>query len=208
MRKSVAAGFMLSTGLGAMLAFVPATAHAQNGAGQKPIPPITLDLRDAQVRDALTQLFNTANVDFSLDPNVQGYIPALKITEQPFETALRLVLRSASPPLTFTRENGIYIVRPRRAPDAGANAGTEPPLLNDPNSTPEGSKNVPEKIYLTYVGPEIAEALGGSVLRLSQSNNQQGGQGGGFGGGGLGGGFGGGGQGGGGFGGGGGGFGR
>jgi len=180
MRKFAAAGFMLSAGMGTMLAFTPAIAHAQNGAGQKPIPPITLDLRDAQVKDALTQLFNTAGVDFTLDPNVQGYIPALKITDQPFETALRLVLRNASPPLTFTRENGIYIVRPRRAPDANATAGTEPPLLNDPNDTAGGSKNVPEKIYLTYVGPEIAEALGGSVLRLSQSNNQQGG-GGGFG---------------------------
>jgi hypothetical protein len=38
MRNFAAAGFVLSAGLGAMLAFTPATAHAQGAAGQRQIP--------------------------------------------------------------------------------------------------------------------------------------------------------------------------
>src|SRR5215217_6577368 len=79
-----------------------ARAQAQPAAPERALPPITLDLRDAPVRQALEQLFNNAKVDFSIANEVQGFV-TLKITDQPFENALRLILRSSSIPLTFVR---------------------------------------------------------------------------------------------------------
>jgi hypothetical protein len=180
------AGAILTFGLGAVT-LVPSAAHAQaagTGAGNMgQNTPITLTLRDAQVRDALQQLFTIARVDYTLDPNIQGIVNAT-VTDQPFLNVLRIILRSANPPLTYRVENGVYIVQPRQANQDAVVAA--PPPIDDTTAAPRA--NVPEKIYLTYIGPEIAQALGGSVLYISSSQSQQGG---GLGGGGFGGGFGG-----------------
>ena len=48
-----------------------------------------------------------------MDNAVQGYV-TLKITDQPLETALRMLLRSAPMPLTYSKDAGVYIVKPRR----------------------------------------------------------------------------------------------
>src|SRR5687768_6939640 len=92
----VASGLLLSA-LSAAVVVAPvsagsAFAQAQPPAPERALPPITLDLRDAPVRQALEQLFNNAKVDFSIANEVQGFV-TLKITDQPFENALRLILR-------------------------------------------------------------------------------------------------------------------
>src|SRR4051794_20424892 len=92
--------------IGTTLVAAPAT-YAQQP--EKQLPPVTLDLRDAPIRSALEEIFKSAKVDYSIDPGVAGFV-TLKITEQPFENALRLILRSAQFPLTYTKESGVYIV--------------------------------------------------------------------------------------------------
>lgn len=97
---------------------LPGATQAQ----QTPLPPpaavkpaestVSLDLRDAPLRQALEQLFTQAKVDFVIDPSVTGYA-TLKITDQPFETALRLLLRASAQPFLYTKEGGVYVVKPR-----------------------------------------------------------------------------------------------
>jgi hypothetical protein len=189
---------------GAVLLFNPGIARAQQGGASpdKALPPITLDLRDAPIREALQQVFNTVKADYSIDNAVAGYV-TLKITDQPFENALKLIMRSASIPLTYTKESGVYIVKPRPL-DTYA-----PPPVPGPADTAQTSKQYQpyEQIQLTYIDSyDLAQSLGIIFVQHFVRQSQSGGGGGGLGGGG-GGGFGGGGMGGFGGGGGGGGFG-
>jgi hypothetical protein len=158
----------------------PSVAFAQAPAAN--LPPVTLDLRDAPIRSALEQLFNSAKVDFSMDNNVQGFV-TLKVTEVPFETALKLIMRSATIPLTYTRENNIYIVRPRAVTGAGTGAGgpggfDAPPVLPDAGS---GSRQgvYPDQINLTYADPaDLAGLFGITIMPTFQRSGGQGGMGG------------------------------
>ncbi|HVK05810.1 MAG TPA: hypothetical protein VM490_20230, partial [Armatimonadaceae bacterium] len=150
-----------------LLTPVPARAQAQQN-----LPPVTLDLRDAPIRSALEQLFNSAKVDFSMDNNVQGFV-TLKVTEVPFETALKLIMRSATIPLTYTRENNIYIVRPRAVTGAGTGAPGSPgfdapPVLPDAGA---GSRQgvYPDQINLTYADPaDLAGLFGITIMPTFQ----------------------------------------
>src|SRR5678815_3689996 len=112
MRMNPLAGACAIAGAVLLLANPMAARAQQTGGNEKALPPITLDLRDAPIRQALEQVFNSAKVDYSIDNAVAGYV-TLKITEQPFENALKLIMRSASIPLTYTKESGVYIVKPR-----------------------------------------------------------------------------------------------
>jgi hypothetical protein len=184
----------LGLGLG-LLAAAPGTAFAQNA---KTLPPITLDLRDAPLRQALEQLFQTAKVDFAIDNSVTGFV-TLRITDQPFDNALKLILRASPFPLTYSYENGVYIVKPRVL-DAPSIATAPPPILPEQAVAPATRWEV---IRLTYIdAADLAQILGIQMLPFgARFGGQQGfgGMGGGIGGpggfgtgmmGGLGGGFG------------------
>lgn len=192
-RRSTA---QIIAGIGFISAFAgvitPRAVQAQGNA-ERQLPPITLDLRDAPIRQALEQVFGSAKVDYTIDNNVQGFV-TLKITDQPFENALRLIMRSASVPLTYTRESGVYIVRPRALDTAvGSGIGGPGGGLNDPGSTGLGGDTAStraasyETIQLTYADPaDLAGILNITILPVGvrQDSNQGGGGGGGFGGGG------------------------
>ncbi|MES2460208.1 MAG: hypothetical protein V4671_06475 [Armatimonadota bacterium] len=152
-----------------------AFAQAQTPAQTRALPPITLDLRDAPVRQALEQLFNNAKVDFSIANEVQGFV-TLKITDQPFENALRLILRSSSIPLTFVNEGGVYIVRPRIVEAAGVNDQAPPPIT-DPNANALPAATY-DQVQLTYIDAmDLASALNIRFVQTfaRQGNGQQGG---------------------------------
>lgn len=146
-------------------------------------PNVTLDLQDAPIRAALEQIFRSAKVDFGIDPTVQGYVN-LKVTDIPFENALRLILRSSTTPLTYTKEGGVYLVKPR-----ALDTGTTQPPAPEPGAGDDVRQRANfEQIELTYVDPaDLAQLLGVTILRVGvrQPIGQGGGgQGGGFGGGG------------------------
>ncbi len=178
-----------------LVAGAPTPVRAQDA-----LPPITLDLRDAPVRQALEQLFNSAKVQFSIDNQVAGFV-TLRIVDQPFENALKLIIRSAAVPLTYVKESGVYIVKVRTIEN-------NPVVSAPPPVAPETTRPTYqplEVIQLTYIDPaDLQSILGIQILPTSigtQTRGGGGGGGGGLGGGGFGGG---GGLGGGGFGGGGG----
>lgn len=107
-------------GLVLAMAFVPiagkanapaATAKAEGAAPAE--QKVSLDLQNAPIREALEKLFRQTKSDFSLDNSVQGYV-TLKITDQPLESALRLLLSRSAVPLTYTKESGVYFIKPRR----------------------------------------------------------------------------------------------
>ncbi len=107
----------------AALVLAPVVVQAQVVA---PPPNVTLDLRDVSVRVALEQVFRAAKVDFGIDPAVTGFV-TLKVTDVPFESALRLVMRSSTVPLTYLKDGGVYLVKPRTVfvPDAPVPTPTE-----------------------------------------------------------------------------------
>ena len=173
----------------------PMSARAQDAPA-----PVTIDLKDAPIRSALEQIFNAANVQYQMDNQVQGFV-TLKIRDQPFENALKLIMRSATIPLAYTKENGVYIVKPRPVTPPTTGDLNTPEVNEAPTSRP------PDIITLSYIDVKDLETLLGPFLTLRPFQRWGGGQGGGGGMGGMGGGLGGGGFGGGGGGLGGGGFG-
>ena len=207
MKMTNRTGVVLSTvialaGIGTLSAGPLArSASAQAAAvAPKQLPPISLDLRDAPIRQALEQLFSSAGVQFSIDNSVAGFV-TLKIVDQPFDNALRVLLRSSSQPLTYTKENDVYFIKPRVI-DTMAGLNTAPP--DAPNALgaedPNADNSRFEQIPLMYADAyDLNRVLGGITLlptfvRESGGGGGGGGQGGGQGGGLGGGGFGGGGQ--------------
>lgn len=196
--------------LGAALAIgltvaAPVRALAQEGVDDKIIPSI--ELNQAEIRDALRILFKNVGVSYSVDPTVVGTV-TVDMKNQPFITVLRNILNQVD--ATYRVEAGIYVIV-RREQGGGETGGGN----NEP--APQVSQNeVIRRLKIRSADPLfIMIMLGGSqstsvfpeqstIANAGGIGNQGGGGGGfgggGFGGGGQGGGFGGGGFGGGGFG--------
>lgn len=153
------------------------TAFAQNN--------ISLELNDAPVRTTLEMIFKQANIkNYVIDNSVSGVV-TMNLTDQPFENALKLVMRASTIPLTYTKENDVYIVKQR--------------IFTKPKQSPlpEISIEKPvtsswERIVLTYIDPADLQSVFGPILFINQFNRFGGGMMGGMGNGNMGGGFGGG----------------
>ena len=153
------------------------TAYAQD----TNLAPITLELRDAPIRTSLEMLFNQAGVkNYVIDNNVAGFA-SMNIKELPFDVALKLIMRSAAEPLTYTKENGVYIVKVRIISPAPTNP------VPDINVAPPTSNVIWERIPLTFIDPVDLMSVLGPILNISQFSRYTGG---GMGNGGFGGGFG------------------
>jgi hypothetical protein len=163
---------MLTVALSLTLGALPVV--AARAQGQAPTPPagpkegpvlladlkFSLDLRDASLRDALKQFFDSAKVDYAIDPTVNGFV-TLKVTDQPFDTVLKLLLRSSSQPLTYAKDSGVYMVKPRiMAPPPVAE--TSLPVPEATNVASGGLKL--ETITLTYLDPFDLKDLMGLVF--------------------------------------------
>lgn len=83
----------------------PAAGPAAEGAD----PRVTLDFRDADLRDVLRVLSEVSGLDFVLQPGVAGRV-SLRLSEIPWEQALELVLRSQR--LGHVLEDGVLRVGP------------------------------------------------------------------------------------------------
>ena len=105
---------------------------------------ISLDLKDAPIRSTLEMAFKQAGIkNYVIDNSVAGFV-TMNLTDQPFENSLKLIMRAATVPLTYTWENDVYIVKARIiTPSTG---GIDP--------IPDFTKNAPinnisfEKIYV------------------------------------------------------------
>ena len=79
---------------------ISASAFSQN---------ISVDLKDSPVRTTLEMMFKQAGVkNYVIDNSVAGFV-TMKLEDQPFENSLKLVMRAATIPLTYTKENDVWI---------------------------------------------------------------------------------------------------
>ena len=85
----------------------PAGDSAAAAAGPFRGEPVTLDLRDADLRDVLRLLSEVSGLDFVLQPGVSGRV-TLRLTETPWDQALEVLLRSRG--LDYRLEGGVLRV--------------------------------------------------------------------------------------------------
>ncbi|MCX6366155.1 MAG: hypothetical protein NTX57_05540 [Armatimonadetes bacterium] len=132
---------------------------------------ISVDLQDAPVRSTLEAIFKQAGLkNYIIDNAVAGFV-TLKISDQPFESALKLVMRASSLPLTYTKENGVLVVKPRTVP--AASSATSEPISSEPASTTERY----ERLNLTYLDPADLAGILPGIITIPQFTRQRGGQG-------------------------------
>lgn len=118
---------------------------------------VTLDVKDAPIRDVLTELFREVKVDYSIDPGVSGFV-TLHLTDQPLDSALRLVLRASGEPLNYSHDGGIYIVKPRQIASI---APVAPAFASAGATQPDVREEHFAVINLVYIDPaDLAQLLG------------------------------------------------
>ena len=137
---------------------------------------ITVDLKDAPVRTTLEMMFKQAGIkNYVIDNSVAGFV-TMKLEDQPFENSLKLVMRAATVPLTYTKENDVWIVKQRIVTEF------------KPTPTPDISLEKPnsiafEVIHLNHIDPFDLMSVLGNILFVNQFQRFQGGMNGNIGGG-------------------------
>lgn len=161
-----------------VLLLAPASSIAQQNDPRNQIVP-SLELQDADVRDALRMLFGVVGVtNYTIANDVQGTV-TVKLTNVAFETALRNILNQVQ--ATWRVEGGVYQIVRREEPapaGGGSDQGTAPP-----------SGSVTRKIYIQHADPMLIAVLlsGQSSFGIpTELSTLAGGFSGGFGGGGFG----------------------
>ena len=138
---------------------------------------ISVDLKDAPVRTTLEMMFKQAGIkNYVIENSVAGFV-TMKLEDQPFENSLKLVMRAATVPLTYTKENNVWIVKSRRItieanPDPNYNSDTLPIMSNSF-----------EFIKLNHIDPFDLMSVLGNILFVNQFQRFQGGMNGNIGGG-------------------------
>ena len=133
---------------------------------------ITLDLKDAPVRSSLEMIFKQAGIkNYVIDNSVAGFVTCT-LTDQPFDNSLKLIMRANTTPLTYTKENDVYIVKSRRIV---IEANPEPSSYA--NFIMETSRNSTtwEKISLTFIDPVDLMSAFGNILLINQFSRYTGG---------------------------------
>ena len=124
-----------------------------------------MELKDAPVRTSLEMIFKQAGIkSYVIENSVYGVI-SMNLSDQPFENSLKLVMRANTVPLTYTKENDVYIVKARRIV---IEANPEPTNYSD--LVMERSRNsiTWEKIHLNYIDPFDLQAVLGNILFINQ----------------------------------------
>ena len=129
---------------------------------------ITMELRDAPVRSSLEMVFKQAGIkSYVIDNSVYGFV-SMNLTDQPFENALKLVMRANTVPLTYTRENDVYIVKQRIVTPTPQTAGPDP--------IPEKRNSVNwEVIHFNHIDPFDLQSVFGPILFINQFSRFTGG---------------------------------
>jgi hypothetical protein len=119
-----------------------------------------MELKDAPVRTSLEMIFKQAGIkSYVIENSVYGVI-SMNLSDQPFENSLKLVMRANTVPLTYTKENDVYIVKARVFTDY-----KQP----TPEITLEQPRGIMfEKIYLNHIDPFDLQAVLGNILFINQ----------------------------------------
>jgi hypothetical protein len=138
----------------------PRPAIAQSGSAGSEIntKKVTLNLENADIRYGLKLLFQAAGANYSIDQNVQGAV-SVSLNDVSFRVALESLLKSASTPLTYRVEEGVYLIAPKREDRTLIDRDEEEII---PKTS--GPKPV-YKIRLNFIDAiDLANAFGGGVL--------------------------------------------
>jgi hypothetical protein len=128
---------------------------------------ITVDLKDAPVRTTLEMMFKQAGIkNYVIDNSVAGFV-TMKLEDQPFESSLKLVMRAATVPLTYVKENDVWIVKQRVFTE------TKPIVPDITVETPK--TNSFEVIYLNHIDPYDLVSAFGNILFINQFQRSRGG---------------------------------
>src|SRR3954451_12921238 len=129
--------------IGFLLAASPALAQGAAGGQQPPSgggtgsqqsaldKSVNINLRDIPLKSALELLFQGTGLNYAVDPNVPNVLLTINLKDQPLRQALRTLIHLAGsqvPGLTYTDEQGLYLIKIRQAP---------PPEVQQPEATPE-----------------------------------------------------------------------
>ena len=139
-----AAVTVLGLAIAGALAMAPAAILAQTQ-DDKIIP--SLDLDQADIRDALKIIFKNAGYSYSVDQNVQGTV-TVHLTNIPFETALRNVLNQVV--ATYRIVAGIYNIVLRPDPVE---------ILRPEGPEGTGPSEIIRKIYIRSADPALIFAI-------------------------------------------------
>lgn len=139
--------WITAVALTGIVAAAPLMSVAQ-GAGQgqdisnQVIP--TLEFDQANVRDALRQLFRNVNVSYDVAPDVQGAV-TLSMKSQTFEVILQSILKQVD--ATYRIEAGKYVII-RKPP---------PPVFTDANGAPQVGRSRRDPVYIkiSHADPQI-----------------------------------------------------
>ena len=133
---------------------------------------ITMELKDVPVKTSLEMIFKQAGIkSYVIENSVSGVI-SVNLSDQPFENALKLVMRANSIPLTYTKEEDVYIVKSRKIkieanPDP--NFYTMLPMERAKESISW------ERIRLNHIDPFDLQNVLGNILFINQGTRQFGG---------------------------------
>ena len=122
-----------------------------------------MELKDAPVRTSLEMIFKQAGIkSYVIENSVYGVI-SMNLSDQPFENSLKLVMRANTVPLTYTKENDVYIVKSRRItieanPDPAFDAGL---LLTNKNSSI--SLRYKYKVF-NSLSPDVSKTINPCIL--------------------------------------------
>ena len=126
---------------------------------------ITMELKDAPVRTSLEMIFKQAGIkSYVIENSVYGVI-SMNLSDQPFENSLKLVMRANTVPLTYTKENDVYIVKARRIV---IEANPEPTNYSDLIMERSRNSITWEKIHLNYIDPFDLQSVLGNILFINQ----------------------------------------
>ena len=121
---------------------------------------ISVDLKDSPVRTTLEMMFKQAGIkNYVIENSVAGFV-TMKLEDQPFENSLKLVMRAATIPLTYTKENDVWIVKQRVFTEF---KNTAPEIKEE--KIPSVSFQV---IRLNYIDPFDLQSVLGQILFINQ----------------------------------------
>ena len=126
------------------LSLSAAPVRAQDVSATDSAKPISLNLINVPIQTALRTLFSSAGIRaYSIDGAVQGNAN-INVSDVPFSVALRQLLNSGNPPLSFSLVDGVYQIKVAQAVAPPAVSITTP----GPTDTAPPDPNAAKRFYV------------------------------------------------------------
>jgi len=126
---------------------------------------ITVDLKEAPIRSTIEMMFKQAGIkNYVIDNSVSGFVTCT-LTDLPFENSLKIVMRVSTVPLTYIKENDVWIIKERIS---------IPPVVNPVFEMPKRNNVMFERIPLSYIDPFDLQSIFGNILFINQFGRSRG----------------------------------